>query len=626
MESMLKHRVVIAGESGKQVEIFLTEAEKVDMESLPPGDQIPYLNQLINKSPARLKEINTEETVGSSGKTETVDEVKTEVASSSKENNTDTDKDIKEKLDLDSLDYGDTEEPDEKGLLRGESFVRPNQSQPIAPLLLASVEQAHMLEPAVPTVDMCPDVNSRMKPRFGVMIVGAIFTQQHEIKEGAIESLRKMQEMCGLEGGMVLILEDTRNYPDLTRLDEALGYDKGKIWSIVRSCRGFELLSLMSSPTNEGAFDYLIGNGKVHKFETERCFNLKSHCKTEQSWVTKSNGLYVGNWVSCLEWVEEKLSMPITMSIDLESWPVDEACAKMIKGWTSERFLAVLGRGPILSGGVESLIAARAKALPPNITSLISMNAKNWFRDAMTNWLRRKQTCIHEGFSVNGYPETDLAKILTLHAFIRGWDTRQPSGPMCKERTLSGNCSRIPCSICNVDTIKKATKVFDGASVREIQKELQPGLASGPRGAIQNMALDAEDFALEGQAAVFMQEWSSFTKKGADLILAAEKALSYRVSNAAMTGETIMSNIKIYRYTAAESANGLDMCLMVGGSEAAIDVEKSTKCAQALDNFPCLESPCSICRTFLKFTIVLRYIGEQKDRPAMWQATPLPTP
>ena len=87
-----------------------------------------------------------------------------------------------------------------------------------------------------------------------------------------------------------------------------------------------------------------------------------------------------------------------------------------------------------------------------------------------------------------------------------------------------------------------------------------------------------------------------------------------------------MQNVKIFRYTAAESANGLDMCLMVGGSEASVDLERSKKCAQAAGNLPCVSLPRSVCRTYLKFTVVLRYIGEQKDHPAIWQASPLPVP
>jgi len=140
------------------------------------------------------------------------------------------------------------------------------------------------------------------------------------------------------------------------------------------------------------------------------------------------------------------------------------------------------------------------------------------------------------------------------------------------------------------------------------------------------MAIKAGQFALEGQAAVFMEEWSSFTAKGSSLVQAAEQALTYRASNVGMAGEIIMQNVKIFRYTAAESANGLDMCLMVGGSDSAVDSSRSTKCAQAASNLPCISSPCSVCRTYLKFTVVLRYIGEQKDHPAMWQAAPLPVP
>lgn len=132
---------------------------------------------------------------------------------------------------------------------------------------------------------------------------------------------------------------------------------------------------------------------------------------------------------------------------------------------------------------------------------------------------------------MKGHPETDLAKILTIHAFIRGWDCRQPSGPMCKERTLAGRCQRIPCAVCNVDTIR--------TSVREIQRGLQPGSATGPRGEIQSMAIKAGQFALEGQAAVFMEEWSSFTAKGSALVQAAEQALTYRASNVGMAGEII---------------------------------------------------------------------------------------
>ena len=154
-------------------------------------------------------------------------------------------------------------------------------------------------------------------------------------------------------------------------------------------------------------------------------------------------------------------------------------------------------------------------------------------------WMRREQMCAHEGFSMKGHPETDLAKILSIHAFIRGWDCRQPSGPMCKERTLTGRCQRIPCAVCNVDTIRKATKAFEGASVREIQRGLQPGSATGPRGEIQSMAIKAGQFALEGQAAVFMEEWSSFTAKGSALVQAAEQALTYRASNVGMAGEIV---------------------------------------------------------------------------------------
>lgn len=87
-----------------------------------------------------------------------------------------------------------------------------------------------------------------------------------------------------------------------------------------------------------------------------------------------------------------------------------------------------------------------------------------------------------------------------------------------------------------------------------------------------------------------------------------------------------LAECEIFRYTAAASANGLDMCLMVGGSDSAVDSSHSTKCAQAASNLPCISSPCNVCRTYLKFTVVLRYIGEQKDHPAMWQTAPLPAP
>ena len=533
---------------------------------------------------------------------------------------------VKKGVDLNSLDYDETSENPNADSSRDLASQDQGATDSIAPMLLASVEQANMLEPAAPIVDMGTGMSTRVRPRFGVMIVGAIFTKNLEIKEGAIEALRELQRSCETEDDMVLILEDTKNPPDLTQLESELGYDEGKIWNIIRSCRGVELLSLMSSGSGDGAFDYLIGNGKVHRFEIERCFNLKSHYKMDDAWITKEDGLYVGNWSVCLRWIQEKRTLPLTIAINIEAWPVDEACAKMIKGWTGERLLAVLGRGPILTGSVEGIIISRSRAIPHQITSVISVNAKPWFRDAMTNWMRRKQMCPHEGFSMKAHPETDLAKIITLHAFIRGWDCRQPSGPMCKERTLYGRCQRIPCAVCNKDTICKASKAFEGASVREIQKTLQPGSATGPRGEIQDMAIKAGQFALEGQAAVFMQEWSSFTEKGSALVRAAENALRYRAANVGMAGEVIMQNVKIFRYTGAESANGLDMCLMVGGSDSAVDPERSTKCAQAANNLPCISTPCSVCRTYLKFTMVLRYIGEQKDRPAIWQASPMPDP
>ena len=313
---------------------------------------------------------------------------------------------------------------------------------------------------------------------------------------------------------MILILEDTRNPPNLSELESLLGFEEGRIWNIVRSCRGFELLSLMSSGAGDGSFDYLVGNGKVHRFAVERCFNLKSHSKSNDAWISKENGLYVGNWTACLRWIQEKRLVPITVDIDVGSWPVDEGCARVIKGWTGERLLAVLGRGPILTGNVEGLIISRSKAIPHKTSSLISAQAKPWFRDDMAGWLKRKQVCSKEGFNLHGHPETDYAKILTLHAFIRGWDCRQPSGPMCKERTLNGRCQKIPCPVCNVDTIRRATKAFEGASVRDIQCSLQPGIATGPRGEIQGMAIQAGQFALEGQAAVFMTEWSSTSGRG----------------------------------------------------------------------------------------------------------------
>ena len=332
-------------------------------------------------------------------------------------------------INLDSLDFDELPSSSHDGYQASLAKAYQVKSESLAPSILASVEQANLLEPAAPVVDMHVGMSERVRPRFGIMLVGAVFTQKLELKEGAVDALKSLQSTCESEDEMVLILEDTRNPPNLSELESLLGFKEERIWNIVRSCRGFELLSLMSSGAGDGSFDYLVGNGKVHRFAVERCFNLKSHSKSNDAWISKENGLYVGNWTACLRWIQEKRLVPITVDIDVGSWPVDEGC----EGWTGERLLAVLGRGPILTGNVEGLIISRSKAIPHKTSSLISAQAKPWFRDAMAGWLKRKQVCFKEGFNLYGHPETDDAKILTLHAFIRGWDCRQPSGPMCKE-------------------------------------------------------------------------------------------------------------------------------------------------------------------------------------------------
>ena len=324
MDSQLEHKVVVADGSGKKVEILLTEDEKMKMESLPGDERVPFLHQLVSETPSKLKEaepiFKLDPSLGSASPNDSSDLPRP----STQNEDGSTDDKGKGGIDLESLDYGKTSgNPNAEAAKRLASMYQES-SDSVAPMLLASVEQANMLEPAAPIVDMSSGIPMRTKPRFGIMIVGAIFTKNLEIKEGAIEALKELQGSCETEDEMVLVLEDTRSPPDLSELEDALGYEEGKIWNIIRSCRGFELLSLMSSGSGDGAFDYLIENGKVQRFEAERCFNLKSHYRMDNAWITKEDGLYVGNWPVCLQWIQEKRSLPLTISINVESWPVDD--------------------------------------------------------------------------------------------------------------------------------------------------------------------------------------------------------------------------------------------------------------------------------------------------------------
>ena len=196
MDSVLEHKVILADESGKRMEVLLTEEEATDMKKLPESERVAFLHQLVDKTPSKLRD--AKQTAGkdhTARKPDSQEVLDPPSAGVSSETKIEGDQQ-KGAINLDSLDFDELPSSSHDGYQASLAKAYQAESESLAPSLLASVEQANLLEPAAPVVDMHVGMSERVRPRFGIMLVDAVFTQKLDLKEGAIDALKSLQSTC----------------------------------------------------------------------------------------------------------------------------------------------------------------------------------------------------------------------------------------------------------------------------------------------------------------------------------------------------------------------------------------------------------------------------------------------